>query len=129
MYIDVPLYGALLMRLGSFPARAHATHPYGVQYASEVLAAGNTVLIFPEDRRTLAGESPPHRGVEYLAALPAAFSPPIGGDGGLVEVVDAAGTGQFAHVVGDPPQDGHHPGQVGPRPRDSGEASPPLAAG
>ncbi|MEV6867089.1 hypothetical protein AB0M44_39625 [Streptosporangium subroseum] len=34
------------------------------------------------------------------------------GDCGLVEVVDAAGSGQFVDVVGDAPQDGHDTGQV-----------------
>jgi len=29
------------------------------------------------------------------------------------EVVDAAGAGQFVHVVGDTPQNGHHSGGVG----------------
>ena len=47
-----------------------------------------------------------------LGRSSAPFRAWILGDCGLVEVIDAAGSGQFVDVVGDAPQDDHDTGQV-----------------
>lgn len=70
MYINMPVVGAVIMRLGAFPAKVHHRHPYGLGYATQMLRRGNTVLIFPEGRRTRRGESPVRHGIEALAQEP-----------------------------------------------------------
>jgi 1-acyl-sn-glycerol-3-phosphate acyltransferase len=67
VYIDIPFYGGMMMRLGCFPAKAHTRHPYGLEYARKLLERGKTVLIFPEGRRTVRGETPTRHGIEALA--------------------------------------------------------------
>jgi 1-acyl-sn-glycerol-3-phosphate acyltransferase len=70
MYLDVPVLGHWLIRMGCFPAKVHTKHPYGLEYARRMLNRGNSVHIFPEGRRTRRGESPVRRGVEALAREP-----------------------------------------------------------
>src|SRR6202035_3637741 len=62
--------------------------------------------------RNLAATAERNEFQGWLGRSPAPFRAWILGDRGLVEVVDAAGSGQFVDVVGDAPQDGHDTGQV-----------------
>jgi 1-acyl-sn-glycerol-3-phosphate acyltransferase len=70
IYIDIRFYGDLMLRLGCFPAKVHRKHPYGLEYAKAILNRGKGVLIFPEGRRTVRGETPTRHGVEALAHEP-----------------------------------------------------------
>jgi 1-acyl-sn-glycerol-3-phosphate acyltransferase len=58
----------LLRPLGFFPAREHAHDAFGLEAAHTALANHQTVMIFPEGRRSLPSESAPHRGITVLAA-------------------------------------------------------------
>lgn len=69
-FMDTPLLGRILLRFGCFPAKAHHKYPHGLDYARKMLARGNTILIFPEGRRTRQGETAARRGVQVLAHEP-----------------------------------------------------------
>jgi len=66
----VPVLNFIMLRLGCFPSRKHYRFKYGLQYATTLLEHGKPMMIFPEGRRTIRGESRTRRGVEVLAHLP-----------------------------------------------------------
>ncbi|HSX01612.1 MAG TPA: lysophospholipid acyltransferase family protein [Candidatus Saccharimonas sp.] len=57
-----------LLALGCFPAREHQRYVYGLDAAASFIARGQTVVIFPQGKRTL-GRGRAHRGVEVLARM------------------------------------------------------------
>jgi 1-acyl-sn-glycerol-3-phosphate acyltransferase len=69
-FMDTPVVGKALLRFGCFPAKVHHKYPFGLDYAHRMLARGNTILIFPEGRRTRPGETPARKGVQVLAHEP-----------------------------------------------------------
>jgi 1-acyl-sn-glycerol-3-phosphate acyltransferase len=64
-----PLRWALL-GLGCFPTKPLGRLPYGLAAAQGFLAAGQSIFIFPEGKRSLPGEERVHHGVEVLATDP-----------------------------------------------------------
>ena len=70
-YLDAPVTRFFAVRMGCFPARAHAWLPSGIEFSQELIGAKQTVFICPEGRRTLPGTPSAARpGVAKLAALP-----------------------------------------------------------
>lgn len=69
-FINTPVVGEWLLRVGCFPAKAHHKHAYGIEYGLKRLRTGQTVLIFPEGQRALRGEVPIRHGIEVLAKEP-----------------------------------------------------------
>ncbi|MBW4061068.1 1-acyl-sn-glycerol-3-phosphate acyltransferase [Candidatus Saccharibacteria bacterium] len=59
-----------LLSFGSFPARKEQTLPYGIEAARAYLGRGQTVVMFPEGRRTLPRQSPARVGVAVLGVNP-----------------------------------------------------------
>lgn len=76
-FMNQPVTGRLLVKLGCFPAQVHHQYHYGIAQASELLKYGHSVLMFPEGRRTRRGERPVRHGVELLAREPNVLLVPI----------------------------------------------------
>jgi 1-acyl-sn-glycerol-3-phosphate acyltransferase len=63
--------------LGGFPAYPTTHEKWGLARAKQVLAAGQTVCIFPEGQRSIPQEILPKRGVAVLANTPHTYVIPI----------------------------------------------------
>src|ERR1035437_1902725 len=48
---------SVMVSLGAFPTKVHPLLPHGLAYASDQLDAGRTVLIFPEGRMSIPGDT------------------------------------------------------------------------
>jgi 1-acyl-sn-glycerol-3-phosphate acyltransferase len=75
-FMDIPILGYWLVTLGCFPAKPHDRHPYGVDHAMSRLRLGESVLIFPQGKRTADRESRVYRGIEELAHHPSVMIVP-----------------------------------------------------
>jgi 1-acyl-sn-glycerol-3-phosphate acyltransferase len=62
---------------GAFPTKAHPILPHGLDFARDLLQDGQVVLIFPEGRMTIPGETPAKRGVGIMAQWPDVMVIPI----------------------------------------------------
>jgi 1-acyl-sn-glycerol-3-phosphate acyltransferase len=69
-FFEYPILGSYLRSMGSFPAKAHRTDPYGLEYANRLLERGQSIVIFPEGRITLHRQNPARHGVMVLAQRP-----------------------------------------------------------
>ncbi|HUD10860.1 MAG TPA: lysophospholipid acyltransferase family protein [Candidatus Saccharimonadia bacterium] len=69
-FFSYPLVGSYLRSMGSFPAKVHPTDPYGLEYATQLLDRGQSIVIFPEGHVTLQRQNPARRGVMVLAQQP-----------------------------------------------------------
>jgi 1-acyl-sn-glycerol-3-phosphate acyltransferase len=69
-FFSYPVMGSYLRSMGSFPAKAHPTDPYGVEYATQLLDRGQSIVIFPEGHITLHRQNPARKGVGELAQYP-----------------------------------------------------------
>jgi 1-acyl-sn-glycerol-3-phosphate acyltransferase len=74
-YFRNPMGAWLLALAGGFPAQAHPTRPYGLRHARQMLAMGQTVVIFPQGKRTLERVARP--GIAALAREPEARLVPV----------------------------------------------------
>lgn len=65
-----PLGHALMVAIGGFPATPVKNMTSGLEATRAYMARGQTIMIFPEARRTLPRATKPHNGVAVLAAEP-----------------------------------------------------------
>jgi len=64
----IPFFATLITKLGAFPVRREAMDRRALRLATEKLAAGNPVVVFPEGTRSHTGELlQPHLGAALLA--------------------------------------------------------------
>lgn len=66
-FFGYPLVGTLMRSMGSFPAKAHPTEPYGLDYATYNLEHGHSIIIFPEGGISRKRERQAKSGVMVLA--------------------------------------------------------------
>lgn len=75
----VPIFGALIRRLGSFPVHRGEADTQAIRTALECLARGEALLVFPEGRR---GDGkvllPANKGISLLARKSGAWILPVG---------------------------------------------------
>ena len=74
---DKKVIRPLAISLGCFPAKPHSDYPSGLDFAIQQLNAGRSVLIFPEGRRTVRGDTPIRYGVQVLAREPGVMIIPM----------------------------------------------------
>ncbi|HEX3082233.1 MAG TPA: lysophospholipid acyltransferase family protein [Candidatus Saccharimonadia bacterium] len=65
-----PIFGFYLRSVGCFPARVHATDPYGLDYARVHLDRGESVIIYPEGKLSRRRQNRAHNGIMVLAHQP-----------------------------------------------------------
>jgi 1-acyl-sn-glycerol-3-phosphate acyltransferase len=68
--------GSFLTSVGCFPANEHDDRPFGLDYASTLIEAGCSLVIFPTGRRTRE-QGKARRGVAVLAADPSVRLLPV----------------------------------------------------
>jgi 1-acyl-sn-glycerol-3-phosphate acyltransferase len=59
-----------VVAFGCFPTKPHPRYQHGLEYSTKLLHQGRSLLIFPEARRTIRGESTARPGVMKLAHEP-----------------------------------------------------------
>jgi 1-acyl-sn-glycerol-3-phosphate acyltransferase len=69
-FFDYPFVGNLLRSIGAFPAKQHATDPFGLDYAISLLDRGQSVIIFPEGHIARQRQWGARKGVMVLAREP-----------------------------------------------------------
>lgn len=74
-YFKNPFLAFGIRALGGFPAQAHPTLPYGLDQARRLLETNQTIVIFPQGKRTR--EKIAHRGISVLAQEPSVQLIPI----------------------------------------------------
>ena len=91
-----PIKRIILMGLGCFPTRARGNLAYGLPAAEQLLAQNESVLIFPQGRRT-RNQSELKPGIAHLASLPGVMLIPV-----RLEWTKRAGIPRLNLVVGRP---------------------------
>ncbi len=72
-----PLLRACLEQIGAFPTKPLRGHVGGLEEARIYFSHGDTLMIFPEGRRTLPGATPARRGIGEMAQWPNARIIPV----------------------------------------------------
>lgn len=67
-YFSNPLMASLLGLMGGFPAHPHSTKPFGLDHARYLINTNQTVVIFPQGKRTTERIAKP--GISALAMEP-----------------------------------------------------------
>lgn len=67
-YFENPLIAGLLKILGGFPAHFHPSRPYGLDHAKQLMDSGQTLVIFPQGKRTTKKIAKP--GISVIAIRP-----------------------------------------------------------
>lgn len=66
-----------MVALGAYPAYPYRNYPYGIDASKKLLEAGDTVVIFPQGKRTVNIEDKPKRGVAELSIIPSTLLIPV----------------------------------------------------
>lgn len=97
---DVPIFGWLIRKLGSFPVRRGEADTTAIRIAIDALEKGSVVLVFPEGRR---GDGvrllPSNKGVTLLASRSGAKIVPIGIAGTLKRLPKGAKLPKMCRVT------------------------------
>lgn len=66
-----------MIALGCYPSHEYKDYPFGVEASITLLNAGDTIVIFPQGKRTLDKNAEAKRGVSELAKQPSTLVVPV----------------------------------------------------